>query len=174
MVCGRHQRGVSLSSRAPPVIGIRDALADDAPALAELRWEFRAGRDAAVETHDAFIERCAAWMRRELTTGTHWRAWVAVRETRIVGQAWLNTLAKIPNPIGERERHAYLSNLYVQPAERGGIGTKLLETVLAWTAANGVDRVVLWPSERSVTLYLRHGFTRDGDVMELTHPATVR
>ena len=51
---------------------------------------------------------------------------------------------------------------------------KLLETALAWTEANGVDRVVLWPSEGSVSLYLRHGFTHEGDVMELTQSATVR
>jgi GNAT superfamily N-acetyltransferase len=100
-------------------------------------------------------------MRRELTVGTPWRAWVAVRHP-LIGQVWINTLQKVPNPIAERERHAYLSNLYVQPAERGGIGARLLETALAWTAANGVDRVVLWPSVRSVSLYVRHGFTRDG------------
>jgi GNAT superfamily N-acetyltransferase len=156
------------------VIAIREAAPSDAAALADLRWEFRAGRDAAVEPREVFVERCAEWMRRELTAGTPWRAWVAVRDNRIIGQVWLDTLQKIPNPIAERERHAYLSNLYVQPAERGGIGVRLLETALAWTAANGVDRVVLWPSERSVTLYARHGFTRAGDVMELTQSATVR
>ena len=32
---------------------------------------------------------------------------------------------------------------------------------------NGIDRVVLWPSPRSVTLYLRHGFSHGGEVMEL-------
>jgi GNAT superfamily N-acetyltransferase len=156
------------------VIAIRAAAPADAAALAELRWEFRAGRQAAVETHQAFVERCAGWMRREVTAPKHWRAWVAVRDDRIIGQVWLDTIQKIPNPVGERERHAYLSNLYVQPAERGGIGTTLLEAALDWTAANGIDRVVLWPSERSVTLYLRHGFTREGDVMELIHSATVR
>jgi GNAT superfamily N-acetyltransferase len=156
------------------VIAIREAVPGDAAMLAELRWEFRAGRDAAVEPREAFVERCAVWMRRELTAGTPWRSWVAVRDTRIIGQVWLDTLQKIPNPIAERERHAYLSNLYVQPAERGGIGVRLLETALAWTAANGVDRVVLWPSERSVSLYVRHGFKREGDVMELTQSATVR
>ena len=76
----------------------------------------------------------------------------------------------MPNPVDERERHAYLSNLYVQPAARGGIGTRLLEAALDWAGANGVDRVVLWPSERSVTLYRRHGFVADGGVMELTVP----
>lgn len=156
------------------MIDIREATPADAAALAGLRWEFRAGRDAAVESREEFLARCAEWMRRELTAGAHWRAWVAVCDTRIIGQVWLDTVQKIPNPIAERERHAYLSNLYVQPAERGGTGARLLETALAWTAANGVDRVVLWPSGRSVSLYLRHGFKREGDVMELTHSATVR
>jgi hypothetical protein len=44
----------------------------------------------------------------------------------------------------------------------------MLEVVLGWCAANGVDRVVLWPSKRSVTLYERHGFVRNGGVMELS------
>ena len=150
------------------MIEVREAAPADAAALAELRWEFRAGRDQPVEGHDAFVDRCAAWMRRELAARDPWRAWVAVREGRIVGQVWIDLLRKVPNPIGERERHAYLSNLYVQPAARGGVGTALLQQAIAWAKTHGVDRVVLWPSAKSVTLYCRHGFTRDGEVMELT------
>jgi GNAT superfamily N-acetyltransferase len=60
-----------------------------------------------------------------------------------------------------------VSNLYVKESERGGTGTRLLEAALAWARANGFDRAVLWPTRRSVTLYLRHGFTHGGDVMEL-------
>ena len=150
------------------MIQIRTATSADAAALAELRWEFRAGRDPAVESHDMFVKRCAKWMRRELTTADAWRAWVAVRDGAIVGQVWLNTIHKVPNPIAELERHGYLSNLYVKPAERGGIGTQLVGAVVAWARASGFDRVVLWPSTRSVTLYLRFGFTHGGDVMELS------
>ncbi len=145
---------------------IRRATPDDAPVLAELRWEFRAGRVAPVEDHDAFIERCTVWMRRELADSA-WRAWVAIQDGRIVGQVWTDLIHKVPNPVGERERHAYLSNLYVQPSARGGVGTALLEAALDWARANGIDRVVLWPSQRSVTLYRRHQFARDADVMEL-------
>jgi GNAT superfamily N-acetyltransferase len=152
------------------MIEIRAATSADAAALAELRWEFRAGREKATEAHDAFVKRCAAWMRGELATGHAWRAWVAVRGGAIVGQVWANTIQKVPNPVAERERHAYLSNLYVRPSERGGIGTELVGTVLSWARANGIDRVVLWPSQRSVTLYLRYGFTHAGEVMELTIP----
>jgi GNAT superfamily N-acetyltransferase len=106
-------------------------------------------------------------MRRELTEADAWRAWVAVADRAIVGQVWLHTIDKLPNPVAESERHGYLSNLYVKESDRGGTGTRLLEAALAWARANAVDRVVLWPSRRSVTLYLRHGFTHGGEVMEL-------
>jgi GNAT superfamily N-acetyltransferase len=148
------------------MIAIRPATAADARALAALRWEFRAGRESPAEDEAAFLERCAAWMARELAAGAPWHAWVAESAGRIVGQVWLNLIHKVPNPVGERDRHAYVSNLYVRPDERGGVGTQLLETTLGWAAENGVDRVVLWPSAQSVTLYERHGFTRGADVME--------
>jgi hypothetical protein len=97
------------------VIAVRVATPADAVALATLRWEFRAGRDRAVESQQAFIDRCTEWMRDGLVGG-RWRAWVAVSagpggEARIVGQDWVQVIQKMPNPIGERERHAYLSNL---------------------------------------------------------------
>jgi N-acetylglutamate synthase-like GNAT family acetyltransferase len=146
---------------------IRTATIADAKALAELRWAFRSSQRPATEAHDPFVRRCAAWMRRELQTDSSWKVWVAVDKHRVVGQVWLHTVAKIPNPVGEFERLAYLSNLFVEVPARGGTGTRLLTTALAWCRANRIDRVVLWPSTRSVSLYLAHGFTRGGDVMEL-------
>jgi GNAT superfamily N-acetyltransferase len=150
------------------MIAIRSAGPSDARALAELRWEFRIGRDAPTEQHDAFITRCAAWIDRELGDAGSWRSWIAEDCGQIVGQIWLRPIDKVPNPVGDRERHAYISNFYVAPSSRGGIGTRLLRTALEWASANGVDRVVLWPTVRSRTLYLRHGFTPNGDVLQLT------
>jgi GNAT superfamily N-acetyltransferase len=144
---------------------IRPGSAADARALAALRWEFRSGRDPAVEAEGAFIDRCSVWMGRELEAGA-WRAWVADEDGAIVGQIWMRIVEKVPNPVGERDRHAYVSNLFVRPAARGGTGKRLLEAALEWAAQNGVDRVVLWPTPRSVALYQRHGFVRAGDVME--------
>lgn len=149
------------------MIQIRTATTADAKALAELRWEFRSAQNPPVEAHDPFVRRCAIWMRRELPSGSAWRAWVAVERNDIVGQVWLHTVPKIPNPVAEHETLAYLSNLYVKVAARGGTGTRLLESALDWCKANKIDRIVLWPSKRSVTLYLGHGFSHGGDVMEL-------
>jgi ribosomal protein S18 acetylase RimI-like enzyme len=157
------------------MIEIRLAQPSDAVALAELRWDFRAGGAATAEAHDAFVARCAAWMRQELASGASWRAWVAEEiegppeagHHKIVGQVWLHTIHKVPNPIAERERHAYLSNLYVMPEARGGVGTRLLEAALVQADADGVDSIVLWPSARSRSLYLRRGFIAHGAVLEL-------
>ena len=149
------------------MIEIRSASSADAGAMAELRWEFRTSRLPPAETHDVFVKRCAPWMRRELTNGNSWRAWVAVVDKTIVGQVWLNTVHKVPNPVAELETHGYISNLYVRPSARGGLGTRLLDAALKFAQSNGIDRVVLWPSPRSVTLYLRHGFSHGGEVMEL-------
>jgi GNAT superfamily N-acetyltransferase len=146
---------------------IRAAVPGDADRLAQLRWEFRLARAPVQEDRDAFLRRCVDWMRRELTSQAAWRAWVAVAGDEIVGNVWVQTINKMPNPVAERERHAYVSNVYVQPEHRGGAGSRLLEAALAWVRAEKMDRVILWPSARSVSLYERHGFTHHGDVMEL-------
>ena len=65
------------------MIEIRSAVPSDATRLAQLRWEFRAGRDAPAEEHGAFVDRCAAWMSMQLTTG-EWRAWLAVRDACVL------------------------------------------------------------------------------------------
>jgi GNAT superfamily N-acetyltransferase len=149
------------------VTAIRAAVPGDADRLAQLRWDFRVARAPAQEDREAFLRRCAEWMRDELTSQAVWRSWVAVAGEEVVGQLWVQTINKMPNPVAERERHAYVSNVYVQPEHRGGGGSRLLEAALAWARAERIDRVILWPSARSVTLYERHGFTHHGDVMEL-------
>jgi GNAT superfamily N-acetyltransferase len=149
------------------VIEIRAAAVADAAVLAELRWEFRTFEHDPNEAHDAFVRRCTAWMLRELQRGSPWMAWMAIDADEIVGQVWLFVTEKIPNPIAELEKLAYISNVYVRPSARGGIGTRLLDTALEWCRINQIDRVILWPTRRSRTLYMRHGFEPAGDVMEL-------
>ena len=151
------------------MIEIRTATVADAKALAELRWEFRSAQSPPAESHDAFVRRCVVWMRRELQIDSAWHAWIAVEHHAVVGQVWLQSIAKIPNPspLAEPEHIAYLSNLFVKVPSRGGTGTRLVEAALAWCRGNRIDRVVLWPSKRSVTLYVGQGFSQGGEVMEL-------
>jgi GNAT superfamily N-acetyltransferase len=159
--------------RPPSVSGgdapasVRLALPADAPALARLRYEFRAGLAEAAESEAAFVERCTAWMDERLHPDGTWRCWVAEAGKAIVGNAWLLLLEKLPNPVAELERHGYISNLYVQPVHRGrGLGSALLTECLREADAMGVDALILWPTPRSRSLYIRHGFAARDDLME--------
>ncbi len=151
-----------------PPASIRLALAADAQRLAELRWEFRSALAAATEPRDHFIARCASWMRERLAASGVWRCWVLDRGDRIVGHLWLQVIDKVPNPVGERETHAYITNVHVVPDERGrGLGGLLLTTAIEWCRGAGVHCVLLWPTRESRSLYARHGFAVRDDVMEL-------
>ena len=167
MVDAGPRRRVEISRKPSPVTAIRPATPTDAEALAALRWEFRGRRDPTPESESDFLARCVPWMRSRLGSKSVWRVWIAEDNHRVVGQIWLQIFEKLPNPNGEPRRHAYVSNLYVQPASRGGVGSQLLDAALNYATAEGVDRVLLWLSPLSVTLYQRRGFRRESEVFEL-------
>lgn len=147
----------------------RRATPADAVELARLRFAFRAGRGRPVlEAPDAFRARCEAWMRPRLEADSRWAAWLAERDLRAVGNVWVQIVEKIPNPGGDPERHAYISNFFVLPDERNaGCGTALLQHVLGHCRSRDVDTVFLWPTPRSVPFYRRAGFAPPADVLVL-------
>ncbi|HEX2458325.1 MAG TPA: GNAT family N-acetyltransferase [Vicinamibacterales bacterium] len=155
------------TARFPDLV-IRRAVPSDAAALARLRCELRVSLRAAAEAEPAFVDRCTVWMRPRLGSESVWRCWVVEREGVIRGNVWVQIIEKLPNPVGEPERHGYISNLYVQPILRGsGVGSALLERCLRECEAHSVDAVVLWPTPKSRSLYQRHGFAVREDVMVL-------
>lgn len=156
---------VGYSVAEMPDIVIREATPADCNRLANLRYEFRSQVDKPVEDQDTFIQRCSAWMYQRLAAD--WKAWVAVRSGEIAGQVWLQLVEKLPNCNGEPEVHGYITNLYVRPGCRGGVGSQLLAQALNWLQDKSVDAVILWPTPRSRTLYLRHGFREPRDILEL-------
>ena len=146
---------------------IRFAKPTDADALAQLRYALRASTGRATEPEADFIQRCAIWMEDRLKSDT-WHCWVAEGNKRLIGAVWLQLVEKIPNPRAEAEHHAYITNFYIQEPARGrGIGSKLLRAALDWCQARDVHAVILWPTERSRTLYERFGFAVREDLMEL-------
>jgi GNAT superfamily N-acetyltransferase len=145
---------------------IRRANASDASALAGLRFAFRSSLANPVEPRAEFVSRCAIWMQSHLEDDTHWRAWIAEQDGAAVGTVWLQIVEKLPNPVVERELHAYVTNLFVLPEHRGhGTGALLLSAPLAECKTLDVDTIFLWPTPQSRTLYARQGFTVRDDVM---------
>jgi GNAT superfamily N-acetyltransferase len=146
---------------------IREARAEDAPALARLRYSFRAELKDPVEEEAAFVDRCTEWMAMRLADG-RWQCWVAelgepARDVgsgaRLVACVWVELVEKIPNPNGDLEHHAYLTSFAVAPEHRGGgLGSRMLRRAVEWCESRGVDSIFLWPSEKSRPLYERNGF----------------
>jgi GNAT superfamily N-acetyltransferase len=152
---------------APP--RIRLATPKDAPALAELRLELRTALAPEIEPEAGFHERCAAWMEDRLAQSGPWYCWLAEEaDGALLGTVWVQILQKLPNPVHEPERHAYLTGFYVRPTARNlGLGSALLEAALAVCSERGTDTVFLWPTPRSRPLYARHGFMERAGVLEL-------
>lgn len=151
----------------PDASVIRQANSADADNLARLRYEFRTMLDPPLESGEAFVPRCAAWMRNHLDVSANWNCWMAEHSAMAVGAVWLAFLEKIPNPVGEPDGYGYITNLYVRPDHRGsGIGRRLLAAALDECDRRGVQSTILWPTPRSRPLYERHGFMAPRAIME--------
>lgn len=145
----------------------REATGSDAPALAEMRYEFRASIGQVTEGREAFVARCSEWMGERLREASAWRCWVVEDDGGIRGHLWLQLIEKVPNPVVELERHAYITNVYVEPGSRGsGAGAMLLDMAMEWCREHEVDSAFLWPTEQSRSLYRRFAFQEPRDMME--------
>jgi GNAT superfamily N-acetyltransferase len=108
-------------------------------------------------------------MADRLAEPGRWYCWLAEDAAGApLGMVWVQLLEKLPNPVHEPERHAYLTGFYVRPAARNrGTGSALLEAALAVCSERGADTVFLWPTPRSRPLYVRYGFMERAGVLEL-------
>ncbi|ATL32534.1 GNAT family N-acetyltransferase [Streptomyces formicae] len=146
---------------------VRKAQVTDAAALARLRWRFKQEDDPSPSgAEELFIRACAEWMRTRLT-GT-WTAWVVEVDDVVSGHVFLNHVEKVPEPGADADRLGYVTNFYVCPEHRGrGLGRALLEEVVRHGRHHPLDTLIVWPSERSASLYRRVGFAVPEETLEL-------
>ena len=87
------------------------------------------------------------WMAARLAAPDLWRSWVAEPAGALQGMAWLQVIEKMPNPVGEAERHGYVTSVFVRPPLRGqGTGSAFLEACLHACDQLATDSVILWPT----------------------------
>src|SRR5690349_8570210 len=106
----------------------RQALAEDAISLAELRWAMRieGGEEPAMQREE-FLARACAYFGE--TTGSHW---VAEMAGGVVGTLSLERIRLVPRPCRFDDAFGCITNLYVRPEVRGrGIAGTLLAHVIA-------------------------------------------
>jgi GNAT superfamily N-acetyltransferase len=110
-------------------------------------------------------------MRKRFRSGSSpWRCWVLDDGEQLLGHVCVQLFEKIPNPVNERELHAYVTNFYVVPEMRShGLGKRLLNKGLSWCRARGTDAVILWATPESRSLYRRCGLAEPVEIFELRH-----
>jgi GNAT superfamily N-acetyltransferase len=126
----------------------------DIAAVARLRRRWTEENAGEPIDDPGYEERFARWI-----AGNDRPSWVAERDGEIVGMVNLAVFERMPRPGVESSRWGYLANAYVRPDLRdGGVGRLLVDALMAYARAEGLVRVVLSPSERSVGFYERAGF----------------
>jgi GNAT superfamily N-acetyltransferase len=87
---------------------------------------------------------------------------VAERDGAVVGYVYAGVEARSWKEL--RDTAGFIHDVVVDPgARRLGIGTRLIETAVAWLATRGVPRVVLWTAEKNhdaQRLFQHLGFRR--------------
>ena len=148
---------------------IRQATMGDAAELARLRWDFSPDEVAAGgQPFDAFAAGFAAFLDEALAGGA-WAIWVAADEGRLLGNLYLQTIAK-SSPAGRlrpalRVHHQRLRRAGVA---RPGSGDRLLRHAIASARDRRLEFLILWPSEESPGFYARAGFRPAGEAMTLS------
>lgn len=110
-----------------------------------------------------FEARFQDWLDRE---GDRRLCWLAEVDGEPAGMVNLAVFTRMPRPGKPDSSWGYLGNAYVRPGHRDrGVGSALVAALLAYARAQGLVRVVLSPSARSVPFYERAGFHRADELM---------
>ncbi|GGC56799.1 GNAT family N-acetyltransferase [Hoyosella rhizosphaerae] len=127
--------------------------------VAALRWEWAKEWHGVLgsKPDEAFVDAVDRWMSGPRTV------WTAYHAGDAVGMVCLTHFERMPSPaVLASGSWGYLGQLYVRATARGmGLGSALVGQVLAEAEKRAYSKVVLSPSEESVPLYLRCGFTDD-------------
>lgn len=143
----------------------RLATEGDIQSLCDMRWDHRIGGALRRgDLYDRFAASFAAFLRRALASG-RWAVWVAEDDTgEIVSHIYLEAVEMVPKPEALDRSFVYMAAVYTKPEWRGkGVGGRLLQEACASVRGSHPESIIVWPSERAVSLYEREGFRRMSD-----------
>lgn len=99
--------------------------------------------------------------------GDRWAIWVAEDAGEVVATVYVQLVERVPRP-NDQAPWGYVTAVYARADRRDrGIGTALLEAVVRWARSRRLEMLLVWPSERSISLYRRAGFDPSAEGLEL-------
>ena len=152
------------------MITTRLATPADAERLARLRWDFRTelrlDPTPPPHTWEEFQVEMLAFLA-EAFASSSWAIWLVEEEGQIIANLYIRRIRKVPNPAHFMVEIGYVTNVYCIPERRNqGVGDQLMQAAQEWAKEEGLQLLFLWPSQRSVPFYLRHGFSKDNAILE--------
>ena len=151
------------------MVHIRRAVSSDGPALARLRWNFRE-EDGEIPLGDfkEFLSRYLEHYWHGIDSGG-WAHWVVESEGALLAHMAVRVQEGVPRPATSRDRWGWLTDCYTIPEERSkGHGAGLLAAIRSWAVEEGLELLLVSPSDRSVPFYGRAGFVPAGEWLQLT------
>lgn len=113
------------------------------------------GRDTARPEYEA---ECREFLIEAISAG-RWDIWVAEVGGQLVSHVYVALIDKVPRPVRENRRIAYMTNVYTRPSHRGsGVGGRLVQQAQEAARRADVELVIVWPSAESIGFYKSHGF----------------
>jgi GNAT superfamily N-acetyltransferase len=139
-------------------IVVRPAEPGDWPAVAELRWQWIVQNGAAPQAleREDFVRHFVTWASENASSH---HCMVLVRDTEVIGMAWLAIVQRVPTPHALERASGDLQCVYVVPQARDdGLGSRLIKATLSEARHLGLERVTVHSSTRAIPAYTRTGF----------------
>lgn len=93
---------------------------------------------------------------------------VAELAGRLIGTVWLERVERVPRPSEVPAAPlGYVTFTFVEPEHRNeGVGRQMLDSLRREARSQDFETLIVWPSERSVSLYQRAGFRPPAEILE--------
>lgn len=147
---------------------VRQARAEDIPALVELRMELfcELGELADPQADPVLWQATCAYFRAAEAEGDA-RSWVMEADGELVACGTLALFVRPPYPGNLSGREAYLLNMYTLPAWRKrGMASALLGAMAAHAREQQLGKLWLHASDEGRPLYERMGFVTNPSYLE--------
>jgi GNAT superfamily N-acetyltransferase len=146
-------------------ITIRAGSVDDNLAVAHLRYRMDAEDTGPSGSPVDFTAAFERWLDRQ---GDAWQSFVAEDDGQLVGMLWLAKVPRMPRPSDPSPAPiGYVTAFFVEERYRdAGVGQALLAVMNAAADQLPCDTLVVWPGERSASIYRRAGFQRPEELLE--------